>query len=227
VPQPETPLSATRARLYTPTVNAGDLASRPWEELWLEISHSACLADINLVMDAQARFDALYREQAGEVRRYVRRRWDAQSADDVVADVFVVAWRRLADVPDDPLPWLLGVARRVLANRRRGDARDQALRGRIRSEQLRATATGEADASRGGEAVWVALSILSERDREALLLVAWEGLSTARAARVVGVRANTFAVRLYRARRRFAHALRTQTNDPGQRPGSTNTEVLR
>jgi RNA polymerase sigma-70 factor (ECF subfamily) len=179
------------------------------------------------MMDAQARFDALYREHAGEVRRYVRRRWDAQSADDVVADVFVVAWRRLGDLPDDPLPWLLGVARRILANRRRGDARDHALRDRIRSEQLRTGAPAQADASSTGEAVWIALSTLSERDREALLLVAWEGLSTARAARVLGVRANTFAARLYRARRRFAHALRAQTNDLSQRPGSTNTEVLR
>jgi RNA polymerase sigma-70 factor, ECF subfamily len=190
------------------------------------VRHSRRLVDINRVMDAQARFDALYREHAGEVRRYVRRRWDTQSADDVVADVFVVAWRRLGDVPDDPLPWLLGVARRTLANRRRSDAREHALRDRITAEQFRATATGETDA-RAGEAVWVALSTLSERDREALLLVAWEGLSTARAARVVGVRANTFAARLYRARRRFANTLRAQTNDPGQRPGSTNTEVFR
>ena len=56
------------------------------------------------VMDAQARFEALYREHGGAVRRYVRRRSEAQSADDVVADVFVVAWRRLGDIPDDPLP---------------------------------------------------------------------------------------------------------------------------
>ena len=55
-------------------------------------------------MDAQARFEALYREHGGAVRRYVRRRSEAQSADDVVADVFVVAWRRLGDIPDDPLP---------------------------------------------------------------------------------------------------------------------------
>jgi RNA polymerase sigma-70 factor, ECF subfamily len=178
-------------------------------------------------MDVQARFDALYREHAGEVRRYVRRRWDAQSADDVVADVFVVAWRRLEEVPDDPLPWLLGVARRILANRRRGDARDHALRDRIRSEQLRAAPLAAADAPVAGEGVWTALSAMSERDREALLLVAWEGLSTARAARVLGVRANTFAARLYRARRRFAHALRAQTNGPSQRSGATNSEVLR
>jgi RNA polymerase sigma-70 factor (ECF subfamily) len=179
-------------------------------------------------MDAQARFDALYREHAGEVRRYVRRRWDAQSADDVVADVFVVAWRRLADVPDDPLPWLLGVARRILANRRRGEAREHALRDRIGSEQFTAAVTPGTDARLAGEAVWIALRTLSERDREALLLVAWEGLSTARAARVVGVRANTFAARLYRARRRFAGALRAaQINEVGQRPGSTSHEVVR
>ena len=64
-------------------------------------------------MDAQARFDALYRENAGEVRRYVRRRWDTQSADDVVADVFVVAWRRLG-----------GRARRSVAVVARGCATD-------------------------------------------------------------------------------------------------------
>jgi RNA polymerase sigma-70 factor, ECF subfamily len=179
-------------------------------------------------MDAQARFDALYREHSGEVRRYVRRRWDAQSADDVVADVFVVAWRRLADVPDDPLPWLLGVTRRILANRRRGDAREHALRNRIRSDQFIAAVPPGTDARLAGEEVWTALRTLSERDREALLLVAWEGLSTARAARVLGVRANTFAARLYRARRRFARALRAaQTSDAGQRPGSTSHEVLR
>ena len=178
-------------------------------------------------MDDQARFDALYREHAGEVRRYVRRRWDAQSADDVVADVFVVTWRRLDDVPNDPLPWLLGVARRMVANRRRGNERDHALRDRIRSEQFRAAPSVGADAPSDGEGVWVALSTLSERDREALLLVAWEGLSTARAARVLGVGPNTFAARLYRARRRFAHALHLQTNDASQRPGSTSNEVFR
>jgi RNA polymerase sigma-70 factor (ECF subfamily) len=114
----------------------------------------------------------------------------------------------------------------MLANRRRGEARDHALRDRIRSEQLRAAPLVAPEAP-GGEGVWIALSTLSERDREALLLVAWEGLSTARAARVLGVRANTFAARLYRARRRFAHALRAETNGPSQRSGATNSEVLR
>jgi RNA polymerase sigma-70 factor (ECF subfamily) len=157
-------------------------------------------------MEPQARFDALYREHAGVVARYVRRRCEPQSADDVVADVFVVAWRRLDELPEDPLPWLLGVARRVLANRRRGDARADALRQRIGSEH-RVRAAGRSDDDDGTDAVWAALGTLSEREREALLLVAWDGLSTARAARVVGIGANAFAARLYRARRRFARAL--------------------
>jgi RNA polymerase sigma-70 factor, ECF subfamily len=177
-------------------------------------------------MDGQARFEALYREHAGAVRRYVRRRWDAASTDDVVADVFVVAWRRLGDVPDDPLPWLLGVARRVLANRYRGGARESALAQRMRCEQLRTRPSAEVDQPESG-VVWRALSELSDRDREVLLLVAWEGLSSARAARVVGVSANTFAVRLYRARRRFARALPSDFTKSDQRPGSATSEVLR
>lgn len=177
-------------------------------------------------MDAHARFEALYREQAGAVRRYVRRRWDAASTDDVVADVFVVAWRRLDDVPDDPLPWLLAVARRVLANRYRGGARQSALEQRMRSEQLRAGPERDVDQLERG-VVWRALGDLSERDREALLLVAWEGLSSARAARVVGVRANTFAARLYRARRRFDRALASRCSELDHGTGSATREVLR
>jgi RNA polymerase sigma-70 factor (ECF subfamily) len=121
-------------------------------------------------MEAQARFEALYREHGGAVRRYVGRRSEAQSADDVVADVFVVAWRRLSDM-------------------------------------------------------WGALAALSERDREVLLLVAWEELSPARAARVRGVSANTCAVRLYRARRRFARALAAESDHHDHR--AQTIEVLR
>jgi RNA polymerase sigma-70 factor (ECF subfamily) len=68
---------------------------------------------------------------AGFVLAYARRRTDSATADDVVADVFLTAWRRLADVPSDPLPWLLGIARRILANRRRGEARTAALHHRL------------------------------------------------------------------------------------------------
>jgi RNA polymerase sigma-70 factor (ECF subfamily) len=174
-----------------------------------------------MMADPQARFDALYREHSGAVKRYVLRRFDAQSADDVVADVFVICWRRLADVPDDPLPWLLAVARNVLANRRRRDARQSAL-ARVLGFQRPLAAAAPCDVAPGAE-VWRALAALSQRDRELLLLVAWEGLSTARAARVLGLRANTCSARLSRARRRFARALSAEI----QRAGVTGTEVMR
>jgi RNA polymerase sigma-70 factor, ECF subfamily len=183
------------------------------------------LPDTYVLMDDQARFDAMYREHGGAVRRYVRRRWDAQSSDDVVADVFVVAWRRLTEVPDDPLPWLLGVARRVLANRRRGADRERALRERMSSHWLPAPSPGEDDQPMDRGAVWEALGALSERDREVLLLVAWEGLAPARAARVLGIGANTFAVRLHRARRRFRRALVAASVRAEQPPRSA--EVMR
>ena len=165
----------------------------------------------------------MYREHGGAVRRYVRRRWDAQSTDDVVADVFVVAWRRLPEIPEDPLPWLLGVARRVLANRRRGADRERSLHERMRWQRPSAGAPAEADRPTGD--VWKALGSLSEGDREVLLLVAWEGLAPARAARVLGIGANTFAVRLYRARRRFRRALAAASSAPEQQTRSA--EVLR
>lgn len=157
-------------------------------------------------MDARSRFEALYRAHAGAVRTYVRRRSDAEGADDLVAEVFLVAWRRLGEVPEDPLPWLLGVARRVLANRRRGASREAALLERINFEPAGAASIepGQLESAR---AIVRALGALREPDREALLLVAWEGLSPGQAARALGVRPNTFAARLSRARRRFARAL--------------------
>jgi RNA polymerase sigma-70 factor, ECF subfamily len=75
--------------------------------------------DTSWVVGSRIRFEALFRDHAGAVRVYAARRAGLGDADDVVAEVFVIAWRRIDDLPEDPLPWLLGVARRVLANRRR------------------------------------------------------------------------------------------------------------
>jgi RNA polymerase sigma-70 factor (ECF subfamily) len=152
---------------------------------------------------AQSRFEELYRQYAGRVRAYALRRIDPSLADDVVADVFLIAWRRLSELPPDPLPWLLGTARRVLANRRRGEQRAHALRDRLGSQRRPSEAAPAALDHR----VAAALSELGQRDRELLMLIAWEGLSVAEAAVVLGARAGTVAVRLHRARQRFAQAL--------------------
>jgi len=167
-------------------------------------------------VESRERFEALYRAHAGAVLAYACRRTDRATADDVVAEVFLTAWRRLADVPRDPLPWLLGIARRVLANRRRGAARAAALQDRLAA--LTPTQTGD---DRGGasldETLESALRALSERDREILLLVAWDGLEPARAARALGIRPGSFAVRLHRARRRLAKRLANPNDDDSEK----------
>lgn len=165
------------------------------------------------VVDDRARFEGLYSAHAGAVLGFARRRLRAGEADDLVADVFLVAWRRLEEVPDDPLPWLLGVAHGVLADRRRGQRRADALVDRLVTEQLTHSfpeAGVELDAG-----VLRALGSLGEADQELLLLVAWEGLDREQLASALGVGSGALAVRLYRARRRFARAL--EAEDAGVR----------
>lgn len=155
-------------------------------------------------MGRRERFEELYANHAGAVAGYVRRRCDAGVADDVVADVFLVAWRRLEDVPTDGLPWLLGTARRVLANHARSRGRWLALRERAGAE---AGAVVASEPRSADGTVLRALAALRPIEREALLLVAWEGLTPAQAAEALGIRPGTFSVRLHRARRKFASAL--------------------
>jgi RNA polymerase sigma-70 factor (ECF subfamily) len=160
-------------------------------------------------MDRQSRFEELYRAHADQVHAYARRRSSGAVADDVVADVFLVAWRRLDHVPARPLPWLLGVARRVLANRRRAEGRAAALLDRLVGSYRPGDLTAEAVDGR----VLNALGALGEGDRELLLLVAWEGLDQAEVAEVLGIRRGTVAMRLHRARQRFARALAAQDHE--------------
>ena len=144
----------------------------------------------------------MYRAHAGVVLAFVRRRADAGVAEDVVSEVFLIAWRRLESVPERPLPWLLGVATRVLANRRRAETRTSALRERLANERSSAPGLG-VTAAGPRSTLLAALGLLSERDQEVLVLVAWDGLDRAQAAEVLGISTGTFAVRLHRARRRL------------------------
>jgi len=152
--------------------------------------------------EQRQRVEGLYGRHAAAVHAYARRRSDAGVADDVVMEVFVVACRRLDDVPEDALPWLLGCARRVMANQRRGAARAEAL-----AEQIRGVAeTTAVDVSDAG-VLADALEQLPERDRELILLTAWEGLDLGRVAEVIGCSRGAAGVRLHRARKRLRQAL--------------------
>lgn len=132
------------------------------------------------------------------VLAYARRR-APREADDIVAETFTVAWRRFEDIPRDALPWLYGVARRVLSEERRAGRRRDALLRRMRSDSR---ALGARDAASEGH-VLDALARLGARDREAILLVAWEGLSADRAAKAMDCSTVAFRVRLHRARARL------------------------
>lgn len=151
--------------------------------------------------DRERRLEELYGRYAREVRIYALRRMDAGAADDVVAETFVVAWRRLEHVPESALPWLYGVARRLIANQLREAARRRALLARL-TQARSATEAG----SRQPRLTY-ALARLRARDREALLLVAWEGLSTAEMAIALGCSPQAARARLHRARRRLRSLL--------------------
>lgn len=146
----------------------------------------------------------MYRAHHRAVLGYALRRGDPDTAADVVSDTFLVAWRRLEAVPDDALPWLLGVARRTLANHRRAARRGDALRRRLRASRPPTVADQRTGVD---DTVLRAFSRLSNADRELLSLVAWEGLTAREASRVLGTTAVAARVRLHRARRRLAAAL--------------------
>jgi RNA polymerase sigma-70 factor (ECF subfamily) len=136
---------------------------------------------------------------------YVLRRTDPEEARDVMAETFTVAWRRLEQVPagDEALPWLIGTARKLLANRRRAAA----TRSREAEIGPRAAIPDHADDVAGTADLVAAFNRLSDGDREVLGLVAWDDLRPADAAAVLGISGPTFSVRLHRARRRLATLL--------------------
>ena len=152
------------------------------------------------------RFEGVYRDHHPAVRAYLLRRAEPELAQDALSETFLAAWRRLDELPADPLPWLLATARRTLANQRRSARRLGGLRDRIAGAESHAGADLTEQVA-DAELVRRALAGLSERDREVLMLVAWEGLDPAGAGRVAGCTRATFAVRLHRARKRLDRAL--------------------
>jgi RNA polymerase sigma factor (sigma-70 family) len=166
---------------------------------------------------------ALYEQHAPAIRAYAARRVEASAVDDIVAETFAIAWRRLPS-RTEPLLWLYGVARRVVHGHRRSQARRLALVARLGSRRG-AAAADPADLIVGDRALARAFATLSEADREAICLVAWEGLTNARAATVVGCSTSTFAVRLSRAKARLTAALEAGAESPAPAPPAPTLAV--
>ena len=149
--------------------------------------------------DPQA-FRAIYETHHAAICAYFARRVPRDEVEDLAAETFTVAWRKLPRRLEHPLPWLYAVAGNVLANHRRKAKRKGALAPDL--------ATGDpAERFTGDRGLAAAFAHLSEREREAICLVAWEGLTHEDAARVVGCNTNTFTVRVSRARKKLAREL--------------------
>jgi RNA polymerase sigma factor (sigma-70 family) len=171
---------------------------------------------------AQVHFSRLYREQGRAILAYALRRVeDPEDAADVVAETFLVAWRRLGEVPAGvgARLWLYGVARRVIANLHRTERRRTRLGQRL-AESLRTELATHSTPSGEAAEVLRAMVGLSDGDRELLLLVSWEELSPGEAAKVLEISSLAARSRLHRARRRLSALL-----EDGQSSGHLNPEL--
>ena len=166
-------------------------------------------ADVLTDTEAVERFQALYAEHHRRVYAYAVSMAGRQLADEVVSEVFLVAWRRLADVPTPAVPWLLTVARHVIGSQFRAAARQQSIGAELRAwvTEAELAAPDVADEVSERIAVLAALAALPEADRELLTLVAWHGLKPSEAAQVVGCSTPAYFVRLHRARHRLERAM--------------------
>ena len=164
--------------------------------------------------ERELRFHRLYQANFRPVQAYaVNRLQAADDVADVVAEVFTIAWRRLADIPPAPAerPWLYGTARRVIARRHRSASRLRNLLGRLAAERYATQQSPAGVIDPVQEQVLAALAKLKPADREALLLVHWEQLSYAEAAQVLGCSANAVGIRVHKAKARLRALLGEET----------------
>jgi len=162
------------------------------------------MTDVRPLPTAQAdeRFRAMFAQHHPAIYGYAARRVGRVDANDVAAETFTVAWRRLRRVPDEPdtLLWLYGVARKVVANLQRSQRRADRLVAKEAAHTREAAVEAVPDVMR-------AVERLGDDDRELLLLAAWEGLTTSQIGEVIGCSSNAAAVRLHRARGRLEAAM--------------------
>jgi RNA polymerase sigma factor (sigma-70 family) len=173
------------------------------------------------------RFEVLYGGTRVSVLGYLARRSRSpEDAADLLAEVYLIAWRRIDDVPagDEARLWLFGVARRVLANHHRRVRTESGLASALEASLRSVPLTLDADADPRSDAVAEALARVSAKDRELLTLSAWEDLSPAEIAVVLGQRVGVVRVRLHRARKNLRDRLSAL---PDMSTSTGSTDVLR
>lgn len=159
------------------------------------------------------RFRILYNDLYDDLWRYVQRRSiNTEEARDTLSEVFLVAWRRLEDIPagNEARLWLFGVARNLVKTSWRKRKRSGDLVVRIGSEMSTRGTTDEELDNSGVLKIVKALQFLSENDQEILRLLAWENLSHKEISVVLGCSENAVAIRIRRARVRLMKVLQSE-----------------
>jgi RNA polymerase sigma-70 factor (ECF subfamily) len=154
------------------------------------------------------RFEAVAPQLIEPLRRFLARRTDAATADDVLAETLLVCWRRAAELPEEPLPWAYGVARNCLRNAERSARRQERVAARLAHQPVDPGAPED-------PALHEALGALRPDDAELLRLWAWEQLTPAEIATVLDITANAASIRLHRAREKLKDELRKTTGAAG------------
>jgi RNA polymerase sigma-70 factor (ECF subfamily) len=161
-----------------------------------------------MTADDEQQFMTVYNHHFRAVLRYALARVSPEQAKDVAAETFLIAWRRLNELPAEPAAWLFGVARKVIAGQLRTDARQGALKSRL---ALISGPLGEpadpAEQATERDAARLALARLPEQDREVLMMAAWDGFAPDVAAEVLGISKAAYLTRLHRARQRLTTEL--------------------
>jgi RNA polymerase sigma-70 factor (ECF subfamily) len=164
--------------------------------------------------DKDAVFTRLVNTHSVAILRYTSRRLsDAGSCDDVVAETFLIAWRRWDDLPlpDRQLPWLYSIAFHVLSNQRRSRDRRDRLHARVAMERA-----SDEDTDASGldtESLLLALGQLRSHDRELLEFVYWERLTYRDIALIMGISENAVGIRINRAKKNLKIHLQSRTDD--------------
>jgi RNA polymerase sigma-70 factor (ECF subfamily) len=165
------------------------------------------------------RFEAIAPAVIDAVRRYLARRTDPATADDVLSETLLICWRRLDEMPEEHLPWAYGVARNCLANADRGRRRQARLAARIAvldppPEAMAEPAVTETDLT-------AVLAGMRAEDAELLRLWAWEDLSPPQIGLVLGISANAATIRLHRVKQRLRKRIEAaghEESTEGSRP---------
>jgi RNA polymerase sigma-70 factor (ECF subfamily) len=156
-----------------------------------------------------ARFAEVYERFFRNVYGYCLRRISPDRVDDAVAETFLVAWRRIDDVPDgdSALPWLYAVAFKVLSTQRRGRSRQRKLESKLTNVGIVPVTSAEDFIVTAEESAQVfhAMSRLKRTDQEILRLTVWEELPHPDIAIVLDISVGAVKQRAHQARRNLTH----------------------